>query len=150
MRDRHAVLGFDTATPATVVGVVTPGGTPVHLRHDPQRERILHRCRPAREAAVLNLKRHPELLHDESIWHRFTEEIFMGMGGPEAIASECAVEPWLMTMTPIRRAGFRTAATPELVGGPITMRATVTAPSVTAPPGSDTAWTATTSRTPHP
>jgi len=46
----------------------------------------------AREAAVLNLKRHPELLHDESIWHRFTEDIFIGMGGPEAIASECATE----------------------------------------------------------
>jgi HAD superfamily hydrolase (TIGR01549 family) len=46
----------------------------------------------AREAAILNLKRHPELLHDESIWHRFTEEIFLGMGGPEAIASECATE----------------------------------------------------------
>ena len=46
----------------------------------------------AREAAVLNLKRHPELLHDESIWHRFTEEIFVHMGGPEAIANECATE----------------------------------------------------------
>jgi putative hydrolase of the HAD superfamily len=46
----------------------------------------------AREAAVLNLKRHPELLHDESIWHRFTEQIFVGMGGPEALASECATE----------------------------------------------------------
>jgi putative hydrolase of the HAD superfamily len=46
----------------------------------------------ARDAAVLNIKRHPELLHDESIWHRFTEEIFIGMGGPEAIASECATE----------------------------------------------------------
>jgi HAD superfamily hydrolase (TIGR01549 family) len=46
----------------------------------------------AREAAVLNLKRHPELLHDDSIWHRFTEEIFIGMGGPQAIASECATE----------------------------------------------------------
>jgi putative hydrolase of the HAD superfamily len=46
----------------------------------------------AREAAVLNLKRHPELLHDESIWHRFTEEIFIGMGGPEEIANECATE----------------------------------------------------------
>jgi len=46
----------------------------------------------AREAAVLNLKRHPELIHDESIWHRFTEEIFIGMGGPESIASECATE----------------------------------------------------------
>jgi HAD superfamily hydrolase (TIGR01549 family) len=46
----------------------------------------------AREAAVLNLKRHPEFLHDESIWHRFTEEIFIGMGGPEEIASDCATE----------------------------------------------------------
>jgi putative hydrolase of the HAD superfamily len=46
----------------------------------------------AREAAVLNLKRHPELLHDETIWHRFTEEIFIGMGGPVEIASECATE----------------------------------------------------------
>ena len=46
----------------------------------------------AREAAVVNLKRHPELLHDESIWHRFTEEIFIGMGGPQEIASECATE----------------------------------------------------------
>src|SRR5207247_7305604 len=46
----------------------------------------------ARDAAVLNLRRHPELLHDESIWHRFTEEIFIGMGGLEAIASECATE----------------------------------------------------------
>ena len=46
----------------------------------------------AREAAALNLKRHPELLHDDTIWHRFTEEIFIGMGGPEEIASECAHE----------------------------------------------------------
>jgi HAD superfamily hydrolase (TIGR01549 family) len=46
----------------------------------------------AREAAALNLKRHPELLHDDSIWHRFTEEIFVGMGGPGEIASDCATE----------------------------------------------------------
>jgi putative hydrolase of the HAD superfamily len=46
----------------------------------------------AREAAALNLKRHPELLHDDTIWHRFTEEIFLGMGGPPEIASECATE----------------------------------------------------------
>ena len=46
----------------------------------------------AREAAQLNLKRHPELLHDETIWHRFTEEIFVGMGGPDEVASECATE----------------------------------------------------------
>jgi HAD superfamily hydrolase (TIGR01549 family) len=46
----------------------------------------------AREAAVLDLKRHPELLHDEAIWHAFTEDIFVRMGGPKEIASECAVE----------------------------------------------------------
>jgi putative hydrolase of the HAD superfamily len=78
----------------------------------------------AREAAVLNLKRHPELLHDESIWHRFTEEIFVGMGGPEAIASECAneiEEGWgvsenfelfedvLPVLEKLRRAGLRIA-----------------------------------------
>jgi len=50
------------------------------------------RYEDAREAAVLNLKRHPELLHDESIWHAFTEEIFVGMGGPAGVASECATE----------------------------------------------------------
>jgi len=46
----------------------------------------------AREAAVLNIRRHPELLHDDAIWHRFTEEIFIGMGGPDTIAGECATE----------------------------------------------------------
>jgi putative hydrolase of the HAD superfamily len=46
----------------------------------------------AREAAALNLKRHPELLHDDSIWHRFTEDIFVGMGGPAELASDCATE----------------------------------------------------------
>jgi putative hydrolase of the HAD superfamily len=76
----------------------------------------------AREAAVLNLKRHPELLHDDSIWHRFTEEIFTGMGGPEEIAAECATEierGWevsenfelyedaLPALKEVRRAGLR-------------------------------------------
>jgi putative hydrolase of the HAD superfamily len=46
----------------------------------------------AREAAVLNLKRHPELLHDDTIWHAFTEEIFVGMGGPAELAPACATE----------------------------------------------------------
>jgi putative hydrolase of the HAD superfamily len=50
------------------------------------------RYEDAREAAALNLKRHPELLHDDTIWHRFTEEIFVGMGGPADMASECARE----------------------------------------------------------
>jgi putative hydrolase of the HAD superfamily len=46
----------------------------------------------ARDAAVSNLKRHPELLHDDSIWHAFTEEIFVGMGGRRDLAAECASE----------------------------------------------------------
>jgi putative hydrolase of the HAD superfamily len=50
------------------------------------------RYETAREAAALNLKRHPELLHDDTIWHRFTAEIFVGMGGPEELASDCATE----------------------------------------------------------
>jgi HAD superfamily hydrolase (TIGR01549 family) len=76
----------------------------------------------AREAAVLNLKRHPELLHDDSIWHRFTQEIFTGMGGPAEIAAECATEierGWevsenfelyedaLAALEEVRRAGLR-------------------------------------------
>ena len=52
----------------------------------------VERYEAAREAAALNLKRHPELLHDDTIWHRFTAEIFIGMGGPEEIAAECATE----------------------------------------------------------
>ncbi len=46
----------------------------------------------ARATAALNLKRHPELLHDDSIWHAFTEELFMGMGGPAELAPDCASE----------------------------------------------------------
>ncbi len=52
----------------------------------------LARYDEAREAAVLNLKRHPELLHDDTIWHAFTEEIFVGMGGPPELAPACATE----------------------------------------------------------
>src|SRR5829696_6427651 len=39
----------------------------------------------ARAAALLDLKRHPELDHDEEIWVRFTEDILRGMGadGPD-------------------------------------------------------------------
>ncbi len=52
----------------------------------------VERYEAAREAAALKLKRHPELLHDDTIWHRFTAEIFLGMGGPQEVASECATE----------------------------------------------------------
>jgi putative hydrolase of the HAD superfamily len=35
----------------------------------------------ARRAAFVDLKRHPELDHDEEIWIRFTQRIIEGMGG---------------------------------------------------------------------
>jgi HAD superfamily hydrolase (TIGR01549 family) len=46
---------------------------------------------PARAAAVAELKRHPELDHDEEIWIRFTEQIICGMGGTGA-TYQAAVE----------------------------------------------------------
>jgi putative hydrolase of the HAD superfamily len=39
------------------------------------------RYEEARAAAVAELKRHPELDHDEEIWVLFTERIIQGMGG---------------------------------------------------------------------
>ncbi len=50
------------------------------------------RYEEARETAAINLKRHPELLHDDSVWHAFTADVFIAMGGPRSIASECASE----------------------------------------------------------
>jgi HAD superfamily hydrolase (TIGR01662 family) len=46
----------------------------------------------ARDAALLDLRRHPELEHDDEIWFRFTERIVRGMGGGEDSAYDCAVE----------------------------------------------------------
>ena len=46
----------------------------------------------ARATAVANLRRHPELEHDEEIWVAFTEEIVRGMGGDGGRAHACAVE----------------------------------------------------------
>jgi putative hydrolase of the HAD superfamily len=62
----------------------------IAARHDVTLD--IGRYEAARESAALNLRRHPELLHDDTIWHRFTAEIFVGMGGPEEIASVCATE----------------------------------------------------------
>ena len=47
----------------------------------------------ARRAAVANLQRHPELVHDEELWVAFTEEIVAGMGGdgPSARATSFSV-----------------------------------------------------------
>jgi putative hydrolase of the HAD superfamily len=46
----------------------------------------------ARAAAVAEVKRHPELDHDEQIWVLFTERIIRGMGGGEGRTHEAAVE----------------------------------------------------------
>jgi len=46
----------------------------------------------ARDAALVELKRHPELEHDDEIWFRFTERIVRGMGGDADAAYACAVE----------------------------------------------------------
>jgi HAD superfamily hydrolase (TIGR01662 family) len=50
------------------------------------------RYEEARDAALVDLRRHPELEHDDEIWFRFTERIVRGMGGAEDSAYDCAVE----------------------------------------------------------
>jgi putative hydrolase of the HAD superfamily len=50
------------------------------------------RYEAAREAALVDLRRHPELEHDNEIWFRFTERIVRGMGGDADSAYACAVE----------------------------------------------------------
>ena len=50
------------------------------------------RYETARDAALVDLRRHPELEHDDEIWFRFTERIVRGMGGEADSAYECAVE----------------------------------------------------------
>jgi putative hydrolase of the HAD superfamily len=56
------------------------------LRLDPGRYEA------ARDAALVDLRRHPELEHDDEIWFRFTERIVRGMGGEAESAYPCAVE----------------------------------------------------------
>jgi HAD superfamily hydrolase (TIGR01549 family) len=46
----------------------------------------------ARDAALVELRHHPELEHDDEIWFRFTERIVRGMGGDVDSAYACAVE----------------------------------------------------------
>jgi putative hydrolase of the HAD superfamily len=52
----------------------------------------------ARAAAIVDLRHHPELDHDEEIWVRFTEDIVRGMGGEGAhcrAVAEAITEGWL-------------------------------------------------------
>jgi HAD superfamily hydrolase (TIGR01549 family) len=46
----------------------------------------------ARDAALVELKSHPELDHDDEIWFAFTERIVLGMGGTQPSSHACAVE----------------------------------------------------------
>ncbi len=46
----------------------------------------------ARNAALADLRRHPELDHDEEIWVAFTERIVLGMGGTAPAARACATD----------------------------------------------------------
>ena len=46
----------------------------------------------ARATAIIDLRHHPELKHDEEIWIRFTEDIVRGMGGSGPGVSALAVE----------------------------------------------------------
>jgi HAD superfamily hydrolase (TIGR01662 family) len=50
------------------------------------------RYEEARDAAFVDLQRHPELDHDEEIWIAFTERIVLGMGGTEPMSHDVAVE----------------------------------------------------------
>jgi putative hydrolase of the HAD superfamily len=50
------------------------------------------RYEEARDAALVDLHRHPEFQHDDEIWFRFTERIVRGMGGDADSAYDCAIE----------------------------------------------------------
>jgi putative hydrolase of the HAD superfamily len=50
------------------------------------------RYETARDAAFVDLKRHPELEHDEEIWIAFTERIVLGMGGTVPGSYACAAD----------------------------------------------------------
>jgi HAD superfamily hydrolase (TIGR01549 family) len=45
----------------------------------------------ARHAALADLQRHPDLVHDEELWVAFTEDIVVGMGGTGEAARACAL-----------------------------------------------------------
>jgi HAD superfamily hydrolase (TIGR01662 family) len=87
----HAVLfdvDFTLARPGPELGPegYVRAGERHGLRLDPARYEA------ARDAALVDLRRHPELEHDDEIWFRFTERIVRGMGGDADAAYDCAVE----------------------------------------------------------
>ena len=91
MSELKAVLfdvDFTLARPGPALG--PEGYVRAGARHgltlDPLRYEV------ARDAALVDLHRHPELEHDDEIWFRFTERIIRGMGGEADSAYACAVE----------------------------------------------------------
>ena len=50
------------------------------------------RYEEARLGAFADFEAHPELVHDEDVWIRFTEDIVRGMGGAGDGARSCAID----------------------------------------------------------
>jgi len=89
--DLRAVLfdvDFTLARPGPELG--PEGYVRVGKRHGLRLEPT--RYDAARDAALVDLRRHPDLKHDDEIWFRFTERIVRGMGGDADSAYACAVE----------------------------------------------------------
>jgi HAD superfamily hydrolase (TIGR01662 family) len=81
-------VDFTLARPGPELG---PGGyVRAGKRHGLRLEPA--RYEAARDAALVDLRRHPDLKHDDEIWFRFTERIVRGMGGDADSAYACAVE----------------------------------------------------------
>ena len=70
-------VDFTLAKPGPLLGPTgyREAGLRYGLELDPER------YAEARAAAIVDLRHHPELEHDEEIWLRFTEDIVRGMGG---------------------------------------------------------------------
>jgi HAD superfamily hydrolase (TIGR01662 family) len=81
-------VDFTLARPGPELG---PEG---YVRAGARHGLTLDACRydAARDAALGDLKRHPELDHDDEIWFAFTERIVLGMGGTQPASHACAVE----------------------------------------------------------
>jgi putative hydrolase of the HAD superfamily len=81
-------VDFTLARPGPELG--PEGYVRVGQRHGLQLD--ASRYEAARDAALVDLRRHPEFEHDDEIWFRFTERIVRGMGGDADSAYGCAVE----------------------------------------------------------
>jgi HAD superfamily hydrolase (TIGR01662 family) len=81
-------VDFTLARPGPTLG--PRGWVEIGVRHGLALD--VARFDAARDAALVDLKRHPELDHDQEIWIAFTERIVRGMGGDSEAARACAHE----------------------------------------------------------